>query len=164
MRHGVVVRGHRQRVRARRRDGEQVAPHGLSAAPPFYRIDRRTNTMEPRPPVADRDWEAIIAVMEDEGITGLNANGQMTDAALERLSHLDHVTRLNLDGSKRLTDAGVRHLGEQLPERREQPGVGGRVRARRPPDRRLVNVDHLVQVLQPADPIVQAGPVARLVQ
>jgi hypothetical protein len=96
----------------------RAAPHGLSPAPPFYRIDWKANTIEPRPPVSDRDWEAIIDVMEEHGITGLNASGQMTDAALERLSRLGHVTRLNLDGSKRLTDAGLRHLAG-MPQLRE---------------------------------------------
>src|SRR5262249_25852161 len=54
----------------------RVAPHGLSASPPFYRIDRRANTIVPRPPVSDRDWEAICAVMQEHDITGLNASGQ----------------------------------------------------------------------------------------
>jgi hypothetical protein len=96
----------------------RAAPHGLSPAPPFYRIDGKANTIEPRPPVSDRDWEAILDVMEEHGITGLNASGQMTDAALERLSRLGHVTRLNLDGTKRLTDAGLRHLAD-MPQLRE---------------------------------------------
>jgi hypothetical protein len=96
----------------------RAAPHGLSLAPPFYRIDWKANTIEPRPPVSDRDWEAILDVMEEHGITGLDACGQMTDAALERLSRLGHVTRLNLDGSKRLTDAGLRHLAG-MPQLRE---------------------------------------------
>jgi hypothetical protein len=96
----------------------RAAPHGLSSAPPFYRIDWATNTIEPRPPVSDRDWEAILAVMEEHGITGLKAAGQMTDAALERLSRLRHVTRLILDGTGRLTDAGVRHLAD-MPQLRD---------------------------------------------
>ena len=34
----------------------------------------------------------------------------MTDAVLERLSHLEQITRLHLGGSKRLTDDGLSHL------------------------------------------------------
>jgi hypothetical protein len=96
----------------------RAAPHGLSPAPPFYRVDWKTNTIEPRPPVSDRDWEAIFAVMEEHGITGLNASGQLTDAALERLSRLEYVTRLIVDGTNRLTDEGLRHLA-RMPQLRE---------------------------------------------
>ena len=35
--------------------------------------------------------------MKETGLTGLNAGGQMTDAAMERLPRLDFVTALNLD-------------------------------------------------------------------
>jgi hypothetical protein len=56
--------------------------------------------------------------MEEHGITGLTASGQMTDAALERLSRVEHVTRLILDGTNRLTDEGVRHLA-RMPQLRE---------------------------------------------
>src|SRR6185503_9499606 len=45
------------------------------------------------------------------GLTSLNAREQMTDAVLERLSHHDQITSLNLGGSKRLTDDGLLHLG-----------------------------------------------------
>ena len=86
------------------------APHGLSLSPPYYRIDWNANTIEPRPPVSDQDWDAILAVMKEHRITGLNAAGQMTDAAMERVSQLDGVTRLDLNGSKQLTDVGVKHL------------------------------------------------------
>jgi hypothetical protein len=96
----------------------RAAPHGLSSSPPFYRIDWQTHTLTPRPPVSDRDWEAVLAVMAEHGISGLDASGQMTDAALEGLSHLGHVTRLLLAGTRRLTDAGVRHLAD-MPQLRE---------------------------------------------
>jgi hypothetical protein len=91
-------------------DDSHSALPGLSWSPPFYRIDRKNNTIEPRPPLSERDWDTIFDVMKERQITGLNANGQMTDAAIEHLTHLDHVTRLNLGGSKRLTDAGLLHL------------------------------------------------------
>src|SRR5690606_38839356 len=53
-------------------------------------------------------------------------------------------------------ELGLRQLGEELPDRREEPGVGGRVRARRTADRRLVDVDDLVDVLEAVDPVVGA--------
>ena len=45
--------------------------------------------------------------------------------------------------------AGLGDGGEEVADRREDPGVGRRVRARRAADRALVDVDHLVDVLQP---------------
>ena len=51
-----------------------------------------------------RDWDTVIGLMKEQRIPGLNAEGQMTDAVLERISRLDHVTSLNLGGSTQLTD------------------------------------------------------------
>jgi len=58
-----------------------------------------------------RDWDETTAVMRERRLSGLHASGQMTDALLERLSRLDHITVLDLEGSKSLTDDGLRHLG-----------------------------------------------------
>jgi Leucine-rich repeat (LRR) protein len=41
---------------------------------------------------------------------GLDAEGQMTDALIERISRFGHITSLDLNGSKQLTDSGVRFL------------------------------------------------------
>jgi hypothetical protein len=57
-----------------------------------------------------RDWDEAITLLRERRLAGLAANGQMTDDVLERVSRLEHVTALRLGGSKRLTDAGVRHL------------------------------------------------------
>src|SRR3989442_869931 len=54
--------------------------------------------------------------------------------------------------------------GEQRADEREDAGVGGRVAARRAPDRRLVDVDDLVDVLGALDARVCAGPVLGAVQ
>ena len=83
------------------------APLGLSSTPPFYKIDWKQNTIEPRQPLTENDWDTVLSVMKEMGITGLNAAGQMTDDVLERCCQLDHVTRLELCGSTRLTDAGL---------------------------------------------------------
>jgi hypothetical protein len=90
-------------------DPRQVA-RGISGTPPFYKIDWKENTIHPGPVVSVNDWDAVFAVMKEHGITGLNAEGRMTDDALERLCRLEHITRLNLDGSVRLTDDGLVHL------------------------------------------------------
>ena len=52
---------------------------------------------------------------------------------------------------------GLGQLGEQLADRGEQPGVGRRVGARRAADGALVDVDDLVDLLEPLDPGVRAG-------
>ena len=60
--------------------------------------------------------------------------------------------------------AGLGHGGEQLAQRREQPGVGRRVGARRAPDRTLVDVDDAVDLLQALDALAGRGFDARAVQ
>ncbi len=94
------------------------ARSGLSSSPPFYRIDRGNNTIEPRPPLSERDWDTIFGVMKEMGIAGLNVNGGMTDSVIARLCELDHVTRLTLGGTTRLTDAGLLHLA-RMPQLQE---------------------------------------------
>lgn len=86
------------------------ALYGISATPPFYRIDWTANTIEPRAPRGDNDWDTIVDVMRELRITGLVAEGLMTDEALARVARLEHVTSLDLGGSNALTDAGLHHL------------------------------------------------------
>ena len=52
------------------------------------------------------------------------------------------------------------HRGEELADRGEESGVGGRVRARRAADRALVDVDHLVEMLDAVE-CRRARPVVR---
>jgi Leucine Rich repeat len=62
-------------------------------------------------PVAGvRDWDDALALIRERRLAGLNAHGQMTDALLEQISRLEHITVLDLGGSKALTDEGLRHL------------------------------------------------------
>ena len=56
------------------------------------------------------------------------------------------------------------HLREQLADRREEPGVGRRIAARRAPDRALVDADHLVEVLEPFDLVVRRRLLGAVVQ
>lgn len=88
----------------------RATPIGQSATPPFYKIDWKNNSIEPGPLMADKDWDLLFDVMKELQITGIQANGQMTDAALERLARLDFVTKVSLDGSTRITDEGLKHL------------------------------------------------------
>jgi hypothetical protein len=125
------------------RSDTRSASLGMSSTPPFYKIDWKENTIELRPPLSDKDWNTIFGVMNEHQINGLNANGQMTDAAMERVPLLDHVTRLNLGGSKRLTDEGLKHLA-QMPQLREldlSEYPGGRIT-----DRGLEVLRHLPEL------------------
>ena len=56
------------------------------------------------------DWDEIFEMIRERRLPGLHASGQMTDGLLGRLSRLDHITHLDLDGSRGLTDDGLRHL------------------------------------------------------
>lgn len=66
------------------------------------------------PALRSRDWRAVLRLLADAQATGLVAHGEMTDERardLERDSTVAaHVTTLQLEGSSRLTDDGVRHL------------------------------------------------------
>ena len=74
--------------------------------------------IEPAAVLSERDWDALFAVMREQGITGLRSGGRMTDGLLERLSKLDHVTRLDLGGSLQLTDDGLANLA-RMPQLQE---------------------------------------------
>ena len=58
----------------------------------------------------------------------------------------------------------VGHHREQIADEREQPGIGRRVRARRSSDRRLIDLDDLVDELDAVDAIVGAGLVAGAIE
>ncbi len=57
-----------------------------------------------------RDWSAVVARLQELDAAGIDAAGQMTDAMLEDLSRIEHITSVKLGGSRSVTDAGVRHL------------------------------------------------------
>ncbi len=59
---------------------------------------------------------------------------------------------------------GLGQLGEPFADRGEGAGIGGGVGARRAADRALVDVDDLVDLLQPFDGVVLAGQLAGVVE
>src|SRR5690606_4494803 len=68
------------------------------------------------------------------------------------------TTHVEAEASRRVAArTRLGHLGEQLAQRREQPGVGGRVAARRAPDRRLVDVHYLVEQVEAFHRTVRRG-------
>jgi hypothetical protein len=91
------------------------APHGdapgLSATAPFHRIDAARGTLVVQQPMSARDWDTVIGLMRERGLTELEANNMMDDAALAALAAaVPGMRRLKLHGSNRVTDEGLRHL------------------------------------------------------
>jgi hypothetical protein len=115
------------------------APFILSSKPPFYRIDWANNSIEPRQPMSGKDWENVCAVVKELGITAINSANLIGDDDLRIISQLDQVTSLNLDGSKRLTDKGLRYLAS-MPQLRELI-LGGQIT-----DRALESLRHLCEL------------------
>ncbi|MBZ5727664.1 MAG: hypothetical protein LAP87_22030 [Acidobacteriia bacterium] len=77
---------------------------------PVCALDAKENRIRPRRPLAAHEWETVIGAIAERRIAALDAGGQMTDTVAERISGLDHVTRLDLGGSRQLSDAGLRYL------------------------------------------------------
>ena len=57
-----------------------------------------------------RDWSAVVSRLKECAAAGIDAAGQMTDAMIEDVSRIEHLTALKLGGSRGVTDAGVCHL------------------------------------------------------
>jgi hypothetical protein len=55
-------------------------------------------------------------------------------------------------------------LGEELPDRREHTGIGGRIRPGSPADRGLIDIDHLIDQIEPLDSVVLEGEDLRPVE
>ena len=94
------------------------APFVLSSRPPFYRIDWTNNSIEPRQPMSTKDWENVCDVIKELGLTAINSANMIGDDDLAIISQLDQITSLNLDGSKRITDEGLKYLA-RMPQLRE---------------------------------------------
>jgi hypothetical protein len=88
-----------------------------TGAPPLpaFSIDVNENRIGPQRTLTNGEWDRLIAVMKERGVTALDAAGLMTDDVLARVAALDHVTSLSLGGSRQLTDDGLRHLA-QMPQ------------------------------------------------
>jgi hypothetical protein len=93
---------------------EHAAKTGAPPIPP-YEIDTAENVISPRRRLTMREWDALLDVMRERRITGLAANGLMTDEVMARVARLEHVTRLALGGSRELSDKGLLHLS-QMPQ------------------------------------------------
>jgi hypothetical protein len=62
-------------------------------------------------PIAiSRDWDEIIALLAANAPAQLGAMGQMTDEILADVGKVDGIVGLRLNGSRGVTDEGLRHL------------------------------------------------------
>jgi hypothetical protein len=77
---------------------------------PPYVIDETQNRIELRHALDDADWDTILKVIAERKITRVDANGQLSDALIDRFVTLDHITHLDAANSKQLTDVGLRRL------------------------------------------------------
>lgn len=116
------------------------APVVSSSRPPFFRIDWSNKSISPEQPMSKNDWQNLLAVVKELGLTAVRSNNMMSDDDLEALSHIDHITSLDLGGSQQITDEGLQHLA-RMPQLRklslsEYPG--GRIT-----DRGLESLRHL---------------------
>ena len=57
-----------------------------------------------------RDWDAVVSLLTDTPSPELHARGQMSDAALARVTSVGTIVSLRLAGSRGLTDEGMAHL------------------------------------------------------
>ena len=112
---------------------------------PAFAIDSKENSISPRRTLTDHEWDRLVSVMKERGITALDAGGLMTDEVLRKIAALDHVTSLSLGGSRQLTDDGLMHLARmpQLERLDLSEYPGGRLT-----DRGLEVLRHLPNVRQ----------------
>jgi hypothetical protein len=83
---------------------------GLTSTPPFCRIDESRRVISPQQPMSALDWDALIAIMHERGLTGVDGHNMLDDAALAKLTAVPHLAVLKMHGSNRVTDAGLRHV------------------------------------------------------
>ena len=89
---------------------ESVTRFGTTWGRPLYQVDDAERRLTIARPVLEDEWAEILTALSDRRIPRLDAGGQMTDEAMARISELSHITTLQLQGSRRVTDAGLRHL------------------------------------------------------
>jgi hypothetical protein len=78
--------------------------------PKPVRLIAAETVVDESPSWHSRDWSAVVTRLKESDAAGVDALGQMTDAMLEDVARIEHITTLNLAGSRRVTDAGVCHL------------------------------------------------------
>ena len=85
-------------------------PGGVVITAKPMRTVRADPEDDERPTFASRDWVLVLHRLEQASTAGLDAAGQMTDAMLTDVRRIEHLERLDLSGSKSVTDEGVAAL------------------------------------------------------
>ena len=65
---------------------------------------------ESAPIATTRDWDEVVLLLAANAPAQLGAVGQMTDEILADIARVDGIVGLHLNGSRGVTDAGIRHL------------------------------------------------------
>lgn len=85
-------------------------PGRVVITPKPARIVGADPTDDERPTFSSRDWPLILHALAQTPAPGLDASGQTTDAMLTDVRRVEHLERLDVSGSKTVTDEGVRAL------------------------------------------------------
>lgn len=91
-----------------------------------YEVDAKENRIAPRRRMNRSEWDGFVGVMKEQRIPAVDAGGLMTDEVLARIAELVHVTRLNLGGSRELTDDGLLQLA-RMPQLEHLNLTGGQL-------------------------------------
>jgi hypothetical protein len=102
-------------------------PAGRTVIPKAVALYPTATTADDDVAVRSRNWDEALDIMRARRLEALGAHGQMTDAILERVTRLDHITRLDLSGSGALTDDGLRYLSRLPSLRHLSLGGCGRI-------------------------------------
>ncbi|HVS64296.1 MAG TPA: hypothetical protein VMT85_12435 [Thermoanaerobaculia bacterium] len=87
---------------------EAVATGGSPV--PAYEIDAQERQIGPRRQLSEAEWDDLIRAAKRSRLTALTSSGSMNDEVLDRVAALEHLTTLDLSGSRQLTDEGLQHL------------------------------------------------------
>lgn len=68
------------------------APAAGAQPVPAFAVDLEESRLAPRRHLGPDEWETVAAVVEEHGLTAIEASGLMTDETLARLTGLQTVT------------------------------------------------------------------------
>ncbi|MEO8373266.1 MAG: hypothetical protein ABI806_29035, partial [Candidatus Solibacter sp.] len=88
----------------------EAAESGTAAQGAPYSIDPKENRIGPARYMRPTDWDQMLGVLAEQRLAAVDSQGMMTDAVMERIASMEHVTRISLGGSSELTDTGLMQL------------------------------------------------------
>jgi hypothetical protein len=100
-----------------------VAAGGVANGPP-YSLNVEEGRIAPRRRLRRAEWEQLFEAAREHGVRTLAANGLADDSVIAALGRVPTLRRLELGGSRELSDAGVRML-RHLPALEELELNGG---------------------------------------